>query len=143
MTLAPELAADPRFATNVARMANNDAIQAEVNGWVASLPRAAALKILDEFEVVSSAVNDAKDIISDPHFAERTLAELTGSALLGPAVMPGPVLHLASSPGPVYDGVPSIGEHTTPILSDVLAMSPAELAELAGRGIIGQVAPKS
>ena len=36
----PELSDDPRFATNQARMANNDAIQREVSGWVASLPRA-------------------------------------------------------------------------------------------------------
>jgi crotonobetainyl-CoA:carnitine CoA-transferase CaiB-like acyl-CoA transferase len=136
----PELSDDPRFATNVARMANNDAIQAEVSGWVATLPRAAVLKILDEFEVVSAAVNDARDIIADPHFAQRTLVELTGSPLLGPAVMPGPVLHLASSPGPVYDGVPSVGEHTAPVLSDALAMTPGELAELAARGIIGPVA---
>jgi crotonobetainyl-CoA:carnitine CoA-transferase CaiB-like acyl-CoA transferase len=136
----PQLSDDPRFATNVARMANNDAIQAEVSGWVATLPRAAVLKILDEFEVVSAAVNDARDIIADPHFAQRTLVELTGSPLLGPAVMPGPVLHLASSPGPVYDGVPSVGEHTAPVLSDALAMTPGELAELAARGIIGPVA---
>ena len=44
---------DPRFATNPARMANNDAIQHEVRAWVATRPRAEVLKILDEFEVVS------------------------------------------------------------------------------------------
>ncbi|MGD0701630.1 MAG: CoA transferase [Trebonia sp.] len=135
----PELSDDPRFATNQARMANNDAIQREVSGWVAGLPRATALKILDEFEVVSSAVNDARDIVGDPHFAERTLVELTGSTLLGPAVMPGPVLHMASAPAPVYDGVPSIGEHTTPVLSGVLGLTSDELSELGGRGIIGPV----
>jgi crotonobetainyl-CoA:carnitine CoA-transferase CaiB-like acyl-CoA transferase len=133
----PELSDDPRFATNPARMANNDAIQQEVSGWVASLPRAAVLKTLDEFEVVSSAVNDARDIVGDPHFAERTLVELTGSSLLGPAVMPGPVLHMASAPAPVYDGVPSIGEHTTSVLSGVLDLTSDELAELGGRGVIG------
>jgi crotonobetainyl-CoA:carnitine CoA-transferase CaiB-like acyl-CoA transferase len=139
----PELSDDPRFATNQARMANNDAIQREVSGWVANLPRATALKILDEFEVVSAPVNDARDIAGDPHFAERTLVELTGSTLLGPAVMPGPVLHMASAPAPVYDGVPSVGEHTTSVLSEVLDLTPDELAELGGRGIIGPFPPKS
>jgi crotonobetainyl-CoA:carnitine CoA-transferase CaiB-like acyl-CoA transferase len=133
----PELSDDPRFATNQARMANNDAIQREVSGWVAGLPRAAALKILDDFEVVSAGVNDARDIVGDPHFAERTLVELTGSTLLGPAVMPGPVLHMASAPAPVYDGVPSVGEHTTSVLSGVLDLTSDELAGLSGRGVIG------
>jgi crotonobetainyl-CoA:carnitine CoA-transferase CaiB-like acyl-CoA transferase len=111
-------------------------VKVEDPGWVASLPRAAALKVLDEFEVVSAPVNDARDIAGDPHFIERTLVELTGSAPLGAAVMPGPVLHLASSSVPVYDGVPSVGEHTASVLTGALEMSPAELAELAGRGVI-------
>jgi crotonobetainyl-CoA:carnitine CoA-transferase CaiB-like acyl-CoA transferase len=133
----PELSDDPRFATNQARMANNDAIQHEVSSWVAARPRAEVLKILDGFEVVSAAVNDARDIIADPHFSERTLVDLTGSEVLGAAVMPGPVLHMASYPGPVYDGVPAIGEHTRSVLTGALELSPADLSELAGRGIIG------
>lgn len=135
----PELGDDPRFATNKARMANNDAIQQEVSAWVAGRSRAEVLKILDEFEVVSAPVNDARDITRDPHFLERTLVSLTGSEALGAAVMPGPVLHMASSPAPVYDGVPAIGEHTASVLTGALELPQAELAELAGRGIIGPV----
>ena len=133
----PELSDDPRFATNPARMANNDAIQHEVSSWVAARPRAEILKILDEFEVVSAAVNDARDIVADPHFRDRTLVELTGSEVLGSVLMPGPVLHLASAAGPRYDGVPEIGEHTRTVLTELLSLTPAELDGLSGRGIIG------
>jgi crotonobetainyl-CoA:carnitine CoA-transferase CaiB-like acyl-CoA transferase len=133
----PGLSDDPRFATNQARMANNDAIQHEVSTWVAARPRAEILKILDEFEVVSAPVNDARDIVADPHFLERTLVDVTGSDVLGPALMPGPVLHLASYPGPGYDGVPGIGEHTRPVLTQALGLTPGELDALAGRGVIG------
>ena len=133
----PELSDDPRFATNPARMANNDAIQEIVTDWVGTMPRADVLKILDEFEVVSAPVNDSRDIASDPHFLTRTLVQLTGNETLGPAVMPGPVLHMASYPGPAYDGVPQIGEHTTAVLAAALKLTPAELDELAGRGVIG------
>lgn len=133
----PELSEDPRFATNEARMANNEAIQEIVRGWVAGRARAGALKVLDEFEVVSAPVNDAHDIVGDPHFMARTLVNLTGSAVLGPAVMPGPVLHMASYTGPSYDGVPSIGEHTAPVLKEWLGVGPAELGELTGRGVVG------
>jgi crotonobetainyl-CoA:carnitine CoA-transferase CaiB-like acyl-CoA transferase len=133
----PELSDDPRFATNQARMANNDAIQHEVTAWVAARPRGEILKILDEFEVVSAPVNNARDIVADPHFLDRTLVEVTGSEVLGPAVMPGPVLHLASYPGPDYDGVPRIGEHTRAVLAQALGLTPGELDALAGRGVIG------
>ncbi|HEX6522195.1 MAG TPA: CoA transferase [Streptosporangiaceae bacterium] len=132
----PELSNDPRFAANQARMANNDAIQLEVRSWVAGRPRAEVLKILDEFEVVSAPVNDAQDIVSDPHFVERTLVSLVGSEVLGPAVMPGPVLHMGTFTGPAYDGVPAIGEHTRQVLGGALELTPEELADLGERGVI-------
>jgi crotonobetainyl-CoA:carnitine CoA-transferase CaiB-like acyl-CoA transferase len=132
----PELVDDPRFATNGARMANNDAIQAHVHEWVGRLKRDEILKILEEAEVVCSAVNDASDIIADPHFIERTLVKVTGMTALGPAVMPGPVLHLGSYDGPAYDGFPSIGEHTVSVLREVLDLSDGQIAELTAAGAI-------
>ncbi|MCW2529077.1 MAG: hypothetical protein JWM76_3937 [Pseudonocardiales bacterium] len=133
----PELLLDPRFATNQARMANNDAIQAHVIAWVASYPREQALKILEEAEVVCSAVNDSSDIVADPHFLDRTLVEVTGVKAMGSALMPGPVLHLSSFAGPTYDGCPSIGEHTASVLDEVLHLPAAEIAELIIAGVIG------
>jgi len=116
----PELIEDPRYATNAARMDHNDELQERVAAWVASRPRAEILEILDEHEVVSSPVNDARDIVEDPHFTERTLVELTGSDVLGKVVMPGPVLHLRSYDGPRYHGVPEIGQHTDEVLAEWL-----------------------
>jgi crotonobetainyl-CoA:carnitine CoA-transferase CaiB-like acyl-CoA transferase len=118
----PELIEDPRYATNAERMKHNDELQLMVRTWVGARPRAEALSILDEFEVVCSQVNDASDIVEDPHFQERTLVELTGSDVLGKVLMPGPVLHVASYAGPTYDGVPAIGEHTAEVLDELLGV---------------------
>ena len=132
----PGLIDDERFATNAARLANNDAIQEKVSAWVAGLPRDAALKLLDEHEVVASAVNNSRDIVQDPHFMLRTLLPITGSEVLGQALVPGPVLHLDGYPGPGYHGVPGIGEHTAAVLGELLDIGPAELGDLAGQGVI-------
>lgn len=131
----PELIEDPRFATNADRMANNEAVQAEVTAWVASRPRDEILAVLDTFEVVSAPVNDASDVLADPHFRERTLVELTGNSILGSVLMPGPVLHLAGYEGPAYEGVPAIGEHTREVLADVLKLTETELDALAERRV--------
>ncbi|MET7392841.1 CoA transferase [Dactylosporangium sp. NPDC005572] len=130
-----ELIDDPRYATNAARIRHNGELQEIVSAWVGSMPRADALKILDEYEVVASAVNDARDIVDDPHFLHRTLVKLTGSAVLGPLLMPGPVLHLRGYAGPVYDGVPAIGQHTAEVLGE-LGVPEAERAALADAGVI-------
>jgi crotonobetainyl-CoA:carnitine CoA-transferase CaiB-like acyl-CoA transferase len=132
-----ELLEDPRFATNQARMQNNDAVQAPVKAWVAGQTRDEALKILEDFEVVCSAVNDSADVAHDPHFLQRTLVEVTGVKALGNVLMPGPVLHLDSYAGPTYVGCPAIGEHTAEVLAEVLHLSDARIAELAVAGIVG------
>ena len=94
------------------------------------------LEVLEKFEVVSAPVNDASDVVQDPHFLERTLVEITGNDVLGKVLMPGPVLHMKSYDGPVYDGVPAVGEHTAEILTAELSLSADELSDLATRGIV-------
>ncbi|URM93879.1 CoA transferase [Actinomadura madurae] len=131
----PDLGADERYATNRARMANNETLQKIVADWVRSRPRAEILAVLDEHEVVAAPVNDARDIARDPHFLERTLVRLAGT-VFGKAMMPGPVLRVKDYAGPVYDGVPTVGEHTEDVLAGELGMAADRLAELAGAGVI-------
>ena len=132
----PEFCDDPRYATNVARMENNDDLQEIVAAWVGQRPRDEVLADLDRFEVVAAAVNDAKDIVEDPHFRERTLVDLAGT-VLGKALVPGPVLHMGSYAGPVYDGVPAIGEHTESALTGLLGLAPDEIARLGSTDVVG------
>jgi len=131
----PEFCDDPRFATNEARMTHNEELQGYVTKWVALRPREEVLADLDADEVVAAPVNDARDIVADPHFRERTLVELAGTAL-GDALVPGPVLHLNSYAGPVYDGVPEVGEHGATVLPELLGLSAQEMTALGADGVI-------
>ncbi|WP_072690566.1 CaiB/BaiF CoA transferase family protein [Rhodococcus marinonascens] len=134
----PEVIEDPRYATNAARLQNNDEVQAMVKDWVRSMPRAEVLAILEKFEVVAAPVNDASDVVADPHFQERTLVEITGNDVMKGVLMPGPVLHINGYEGPSYDGVPAIGEHTAEVLSSGLGLSAEELLTLAEAGVVSR-----
>ncbi len=138
----PEFRTDPKFATNVARMANNEELQEHVKAWVAQRPRADVLADLYAHEVVAAPVNDARDIVEDPHFQERTLVELSNT-VLGSALMPGPVLRMGEYAGPLYQGVPTIGQHTDSALGELLEISSDELDRLAGDDIIGRVGTRA
>jgi crotonobetainyl-CoA:carnitine CoA-transferase CaiB-like acyl-CoA transferase len=126
---------DPRFATNAARMEHNELVQEVVRDWVGSMPRDEVLRVLDAAHVVAAAVNDASDVVADPHFRERTLVDLAGS-LLGPALVPGPVLHMDGYDGPGYDGVPTVAEHTRELLGGLIGMSDDEIAAMAAEGVV-------
>lgn len=132
----PDLREDERYATNTARMSNNESMQRIVIDWVKSHSRDEALAILDKHEVVAAAVNDARDVSQDPHFRERTLVELAGT-VLGPAMMPGSVLHMAGYDGPHYDGVPTVGQHTREVLVGELGLSPDDVERLESNGVVG------
>jgi len=131
----PELKTDVRYATNQARMGNNESLQKLVVEWVGQRSRDEVLDVLDSFEVVAAPVNDSSDIVADPHFTERTLVALTGTPL-GDALMPGPVLHVAERAEPLYDGVPAVGQHTYDVLEDLPGVDVGTLDELAEQGAI-------
>lgn len=132
----PQLIEDPRFATGTARLENNELVQKYVSDWVAELPRDEALAVLDRYEVVSAPVNDASDIVADPHFLERTLVGIGGNDALRSMLMPGPVLHFSSYAGPVYDGVPTIGEHTSEVLSEQVGMAATDIGGLVNDRVV-------
>ena len=130
-----DLKADPRFATNAARLANNDHLQQIVIAFIAARPREESLALFEDLDVVAAAVNDSSDIVADPHFRERTLVPLLGS-LLGDVLMPGPVLHMNDCDVPVYDGVATVGQHTGSVLREVLGLGEAAIAGLRADGIV-------
>ncbi|MEV0945134.1 CoA transferase [Rhodococcus sp. NPDC049939] len=134
----PEVIEDPRYATNAARLQNNDEVQSMVKNWVRSMPRADVLATLEKFEVVSAPVNDAADVVADPHFQERTLVEITGDDMMKNVLMPGPVMHMNGYEGPSYDGVPAIGEHTKEVLSSRLGLSAEDFSSLAAAGVVSR-----
>jgi crotonobetainyl-CoA:carnitine CoA-transferase CaiB-like acyl-CoA transferase len=117
-------------------MQHNVELQEIVKAWVAERPRSEILEELEKFEVVCSQVNDASDIVEDPHFLDRTLVELTGSEALGKVLMPGPVLHVKGYDGPVYEGVPRIGEHTEEVLASLLRLDAEAIGSLAATGTV-------
>jgi len=131
----PELKTDPRFATNEGRMANNEELQRMVTEWVAGMPRATVLEILECHEVVAASVNDARDIVEDPHFQARTLVDLVGT-VLGKAQVPGPVLRMSGAERPRYEGVPAVGEHTAEVLAELAGLDAETINGLARRGIV-------
>lgn len=132
----PDLINDPRFATAGARLENNELVQKYVSDWVGSLPRDEALAVLARHEVVSAPVNDASDIVTDPHFLERTLVGITGRGGIESVLMPGPVLHLSGYEGPSYRGVPAVGEHTRDVLTRELGLQAGEFAMLVSQGVV-------
>jgi crotonobetainyl-CoA:carnitine CoA-transferase CaiB-like acyl-CoA transferase len=130
-----DLAIDPRFATNAVRLQHEEEITGLIQTWVGTLDRGEILELLQKRGVVSGPVNTAEDIVKDLHFQHRTL--VTGkSDLIGDVVVPGQMVHLASTPQVVYQDPPLVGEHTAAVLHGLLGMAPSEVTRLRESGVV-------
>jgi formyl-CoA transferase len=100
----PELAEDPRFATNVARVAHRRETDAEVAAAFAELSLDQALEKIGEAKVAFAAVNDMEGLSRHPH-----LRRITVETPNGPVSYPAPAPIFAGDPRS-YGRVPGLDE---------------------------------
>ena len=127
------IAADPRFATNSARVANREALNELIAERLSRMDTATAVRELDGAGVANGRVNSVQDFLDHPVLAARNRWRPVGSpggeiaALRPPADLAGV--------DPVLGPVPAVGEHTGAILR-ALGRTDGEIAELrAARAI--------
>jgi len=84
----PELAADPRFATNGLRCANVKELDEAIAAWTRTLPAAEAEAALEAVDVPCSRLYDIRDCAEDPHFRARDTVMRVEDPLLGPVLHP-------------------------------------------------------
>jgi crotonobetainyl-CoA:carnitine CoA-transferase CaiB-like acyl-CoA transferase len=129
----PELANDPRFATNTLRVANRDQLLTTLDAALGSLSSDELTRRLDTARIANGRMNDVAGLLNHPQLAGRgrwrqidsPVGEL--AALLPPITLPGLAPRMA--------GVPDVGEHTASILAG-LGHDPAAVAALREQGVI-------
>jgi len=121
---APGLAGDARFTTNTLRMVNRAALDELIEDRFRRHSCAEVLGWLNAADIPTGSVNDVPAVVAHPQLAARrrwtTAASPTGDL---PALKPP---HNLQSVTPRMGAVPSLGEHTNEILS--------ELGIVPGRG---------
>lgn len=133
----PGLAADPRFATNAARVGNYDALRDELAPLLGSWTRADLLKALTAAGVPSGAVRTVTEALADPQLAAREMIVPLEHVTAGPIRVLGTPLKLSATPAAVRTPPPSLGQHTVAVLRDDLGLSGAEIEALQESGAVG------
>lgn len=111
----PELAADPRFVDNAARVRNRPQVTSLIEAAFASLTAAEAASLLDRAGIANGRLNDPTDVWNHPQLAARDRwREVSTPAGPVPALLP-PVRFddAEQAMGPV----PGLGQHTDAVLA--------------------------
>jgi itaconate CoA-transferase len=111
----PELAGDPRFASNSARLTNRP----ETDGLVARCFAAQAVaplsRRLEEADIAFARVNDIQAILRHPH-----LRRLDVDSAHGAIALPAPPARWMGEDAPRFGPLPELGEHTAAVRREFL-----------------------
>lgn len=106
----PDLASDPRFATNVERVRNRNETDRFVAEAFAGMDAHEASRILLEAELAYAGVNDMAGLAAHPH-----LRRITVQTPAGPVDLPAPA-SIVIGDQREYGRVPAIGEHDSSVV---------------------------
>jgi formyl-CoA transferase len=114
-----ELAADPRFATNAARMANLPALVEEIEGALAGASTAEWVERLLAAGLPAGPIHDYRQVFDDPHTRARRMVEETEHPVEGTIRMLGFPLKMSATPPRIRRPPPLLGEHTAELLEEL------------------------
>jgi crotonobetainyl-CoA:carnitine CoA-transferase CaiB-like acyl-CoA transferase len=133
----PELATDERFVNHQARGRNMAEIDGIIAEWAQQFDSADLQSRLGGAGVPAGLVYQPADMLDDPHFAARNAIATVKDERHGELAMPAIVPRLSETPGEIrWTGRP-LGADTDAVLTEVLGLTPAQVDELRGKGVIG------
>lgn len=124
----PELASDPRYATNSDRCAHRAELDGIIGSWTRTLSARDAQDVLESADVPCSRLYDIADIAGDPHLRAKGSVQSVDDPLIGPTLHPGPAIRFdGDAPESVIAWTgPAPGAHTGYVLRDLLGLQTDE-----------------
>ena len=131
----PELAEDPRFKTNAARMKNVDALTQILSECLKKRSTREWLADLDAAGIPAGPINKVGDMLADPQVIARGMVVELDHPKAGRTKAIGLPVKFSATPGGIRRPAPLFGEHTREILLE-LGYDDADIAALAKKGAV-------
>ena len=135
---APELAKDPRFATNEARVKNRRVMYELLPDVTRRKTQSEWIEGLAKLGVPCSPVNTVDQVFADPQVQHREMQIRMPHPLSADGMVDliGNPIKYSATPVDYALPPPYCGQHTDEVLKEMLAMPAAEIAALRQRGIV-------
>ncbi len=131
-----ELISDERFRTNADRTENHDELFPILSEVMSQRPTDDWINALGAIGVPCGPINAMDKVVSHPQVQAREMITRIAHDITGEVAVPGVPIKLSETPGNVDTPAPSLGEHTTEVLTGLLKMRPDEVEQLRRDGVI-------
>ncbi len=135
----PEIATDPRFASDELRTANEPALRTAIEAWLDGLTVAEAVEKLGAAGIPASAIESAADVFSGDHVASRSLISTVEHPRLGAIPAMEQPVHFSGLQRGKQRPAPALGQHNDAVLDHWLGLSADEIAALTESGVTGRM----
>ena len=132
----PELIDDPRFATAAARVANVDALDAVIGGWIVERTTDQVMEVFDREEVAGTPVADIAQVFSNQHYVARQAIIEVADDDFGTVKTLAPHPRLSATPGAVRRMGGAKGRDLDEVLTGVAGYDAGRIAGLKAAGAI-------
>jgi formyl-CoA transferase len=120
----PDLTDDPRFSSAKDRVANIDALDAEVSSCTRTRTRGELVRDLQAAGVPCAPVRSIREVDVDEHLIERGMIQYVEHPARGRTPVPGCPLRLSDSPVGPLRPAPGLGESTEEVLAEFSGQRP-------------------
>jgi crotonobetainyl-CoA:carnitine CoA-transferase CaiB-like acyl-CoA transferase len=132
----PELAQDPRFATNGKRVENRAEITRLIREIFRKKTTAEWLGLLEAAGVPNGPINNLAQVFEEPQVRARGVKIELDHAVAGKLPLVASPMRFSGTPLEYRLAPPLLGEHTDAVLRGLLGKSDAEIAQLHAEGVV-------
>jgi formyl-CoA transferase len=130
-----DLLDDPRFATNLDRFANKDAVDEALIPWISQRTKREVMETLGKAGIPAGAVFDTEELINDPYLRQRGAFGTIDHPVRGKVTIPGWPVKMTDS-RVALSSAPLLGQDNPQVYGELLGRSPEQLDALRAAEVI-------
>ncbi len=136
LTGLSDLADDPKYATNRARVDNRKVLIPMLCETLAAKPSNDWIELFQANAVPCGPINNLDAVFDDPQIKHRAIAQRLPHAAAGSVATVANPINFSETPTEYRLGPPTLGAHTHEVLTDILGLGKDDIAALSKSGAV-------